>query len=130
MTFKINDVATSLVTLLRQSGAWAVGDGEVPATIPADKPWGILMTLPGGTSSGGMAGNQEMASLMFQLKSVGGTPEQCRRFQQKMHEIIEAGWDSVTGCMGPPRVSPGGIVSNDQRAFEANDTIYMEVTGT
>lgn len=128
MTFKIQDVTASLLTVLRAGGAWSIGDNELPLPLPADAPWGILVYIPGAASTGGMAGNQEMLSAIFQLKCVGYSVEQCRRFQQKMHEVLEAGWDSVAYCMGPPRLVLGGIVSDDQRTFEVNDTIYMEVT--
>ena len=129
MNFNSATAMSTLATLLRGGGLWKVGDGVMPEGVGDDEGYGIVEQIPGGSSSGGMAGNMEMATLIFQVKTVGRNNEQCRLLRQKFYDLLDDNWASITGCMGPPRVAPGGIVANDQRTFESNDTVYMEVTG-
>lgn len=127
MTFQIDTIAASFVDMLTDGGTWTIGDGKAPDARPETAPYAIVTFVPGGTSSGGMNDNMSMASLIFQVKIVGYTIEQCRKFQQALHQIIATDWPSISGIMGPPRVVPGGTVSDDQRTFNVDDTVYMEV---
>jgi len=94
----------------------------------ANEPYGILYSIPGGMSYGSMAGELENATVIYQIKIVGHTNSQCRKFQQKIHASLELSWFSIAGCMGPARMAVGGIVKEDERTFVANDTLYMEIT--
>ena len=130
MSFTIDDTTTSLVTNLIALTGHKFGDGELPQDPEpaANEPYGIVTTIPGGSSYGGMAGSMEMASAIFQITIVGHTNSQCRKFQQKIHSVLDDMWFSIVGCLGPARVAVGGIVKEDDRTYVANDTLYMEIT--
>ncbi len=129
MTIKIDDTTTSLVATLATITGFKFGDGEMPqAEVSDDEPYGIVYTLTGGSTYGSMAGEMENATVMYQIKMVGHTNAQCRKFQQKIHGALELHWLDIAGNMGPARVALGGIVKEDERTFVANDTLYMEIT--
>ena len=128
MTFNAAEAMRTLAVALRDGTTNAVGDGGMPETVPERAGYGILEQMPGAVSSGGMEGNMEMATLLFNLKTVGRTHEQCRLLRQRFYGLLDTSWPTIAGCMGPLRLVGGGIVTADQRTFEANDTIYMEVT--
>lgn len=129
MTIKIDDTTESLISNLIALTGHKFGDGEIPHPEPAaTEPYGIVYTIPGGSTYGSMAGELENATLIYQIKVVGHTNSQCRKFQQKIHASLELAWFSIVGCMGPSRIALGGIVKEDERTFVANDTLYMEIT--
>jgi hypothetical protein len=129
MNYKVDDIAASFVSVLAGSG-FKIGDSAMPEPNPGvDEPYAILYLTGGGESYGSMAGAQEMNKLTWQLKVVGHTAEQCRKLVQKLHTLMDTGWDSVTGCIGPVTVTSGGIVEEDQKTFVSNESIYMEVSG-
>lgn len=130
MTFKIDDTTTSFVTNLIAITGHKFGDGEIPQDPEpaANEPYAIVYTISGGSSYGSLAGELENATVIYQLKVVGHTNSQCRKFQQKIHAGLELIWFDIVGCMGPARVAVGGIVKEDERTFVANDTLYMEIT--
>lgn len=128
-TFKIDDTTLSLVARLVTLTGHKFGDGDMPKPLPSDaEPYGIVYSIPGGSSYGSMAGSLEMATMIYQIKIVGHTNDQCRKFQQKIHASLDGAWGTITGCLGPARLVPGGIVKEDERTFVANDTLYMEIT--
>ena len=129
MTFKIDDTTESLITNLIALTGKKVGDGEMPDPLPAaNEPYAIVYTIPGGSTYGSMASGLEMATILYQIKIVGHTNSQCRKFQQKIHADLDLAWPSIVGCLGPARMMVGGIVKEDERTFVANDTLYMEIT--
>lgn len=127
-TYDNRAALAGLVTVLEDGNSWKIGDGVVPEGLTAIEPYAVVYSLPGGVSTGGLGGNMEMATLLFQITSVGHTHEQCGLMQDTMKNLINDNWDSIPGCMGPPRVVTGGIVSRDSHTFETADTLYMEVT--
>jgi hypothetical protein len=129
MSISVETVTAGVLTCLRASGAWKVGDSELPENIAATDPYGVLYFIPGGPTTGGLNGNLEMATFMYQLKIVGYTAEQARRFHDKMISRLETAWQGISGLMGPPRAVTGGILPSDRQTFVADVTIYMEVTG-
>lgn len=129
MSIKIDDTTVSLVANLVTLTGHKFGDSEMPNPEPGeDEPYGIVYTLTGGSTYGSMAGEMENATVMYQIKIVGHTNSQCRKFQQKIHASLDGAWKLISGCMGPARVALGGIVKEDERTFVANDTLYMEIT--
>lgn len=130
MTIKIDDTTASLVANLRTLTGHKFGDGELPQDpVPtADEPYGIVYTITGGSTYGSMVSEFENATALFQIQAVGHTNEQCRKFQQKIHASLELAWPTIVGCMGPARMSVGGIVKQDERTFVVSDTLYMEIT--
>lgn len=102
--------------------------GEAPALMAEGKPYAILYPIPGGQTTGGMGGNQEQATVPVQIKIVGHRTDQVLAAQSMIREAVESSWASIQGLMGPPTFTSGGIVSDDQRTFNLDDTVYMEVS--
>jgi hypothetical protein len=129
MTIKIDDTTVSLITNLATATGHKIGDGEMPVPLPTpEEPYAIVYTIPGGSTYGSMAAELENATILYQIKIVGHTNSQCRKFQQKIEADLETIWRNISGCMGPARMVIGGIVKEDERTFVANDTLYMEIT--
>lgn len=130
MTITIDTTTASLIAAIATGTGKSVGDGEMPKPAPASADgYYIVYTIPGGSTSGGMANDLEMAEIIYQLKIVGHSNEQCRKYQQLLHEKLALAWSTITGCMGPARIAVGGIVKEDETTFVANDTMYMQITG-
>lgn len=129
MTIKIDTVTASLISVLASGTGFKVGDGAIPSPQPGvEEPYLIVYTIPGGSTHGSMGNDMDMGTFGYQITVVGHTVEQCRKLQQKFHGALAIAWGSIAGCLGPSRLSLGGIVRQDDRTFVANDTLYMEVT--
>jgi hypothetical protein len=129
MTFKIDETTTSLIAVLGATTQQLIGDNEMPTPLPnEEQAYIIVATIPGGSTSGGMASGSEMATAVYQLMIVGHSNDQCRKLQQLVHECLDGAWGLIAGCMGPARTVLGGIVKEDEQTFVATDTLYMEIT--
>lgn len=70
------------------AGGLAVGDGVAPKTIPVGSGYVVVYSIAGGITTGSLEDPRSDAAPLFQVTSVGDTPEQCRWLVDKVRSLF------------------------------------------
>ena len=72
------------------AGGLTVGDGEAPATVPADAGYVVVWSIAGGTTSGSIDAPRSDAAPNVQVSSFGKTARQARWLVSRVRTVLDA----------------------------------------
>jgi hypothetical protein len=116
----------SLANLIKNMG-YKCGVGQLPNDTTV--PYCMITRVPSGPSTGGMASDAEMAEVIYMIKTTGLSTSQAGAVMIAINTVIETGWRTLSGIMGPPRFAPLGLTMEQGDLANASENITFMIGG-